>query len=242
MRVRGGIANLLQHRGRELFGHVAGKHEVVVIHVPISDFPTALMFPENDQVLLEILFREVSWQGALEIAEQDHVDPASCSAAKNSEQSSGGLFIQVDRKIGHDQEAIGLCDLACLPVVVVDGLVLVAKVGLDDLLHVFGQVEQLILDVSLFAVNAFKQSAFIRIRKMHESGKAFAEADRVQECELCLPGRNGRHQSQGVGACCCDRGIPGFRSVLDQRGDLVGETASQWQGGFRWSIPMKWCA
>ena len=79
---------------------------------------------------------------------------ASGAAGNNARQSPRGRLGEIGREIRHHQHAIGLGHLAGKLVVLLDRLELVAKVDLDDIFHVLGEVQQALVDMGAFGPNA----------------------------------------------------------------------------------------
>jgi hypothetical protein len=105
-------------------------------------------------------------------------------------------FAEVRRKIRDDEELIFLREATGLGVVFGERRVFVAQIHLRDLLDVFVEVGEALLDLRLLRPDAAVDEALLKIREMHDAGKVLAEADRIKDRERQSSGRRAGEQAQ----------------------------------------------
>ena len=91
-------------------------------------------------------------------------------------------------KVGDDQEAVRLGQFAGLLVVGFNRFKFVAQILLDDVFNVLGDFFQLLLDLSRLGPDAASHQGLLVVPGMHEAGKVFPQADRIEEHESNLTG------------------------------------------------------
>ncbi len=91
---------------------------------------------------------------------------------------------------------IFLRDIARLLVVVRNGRVLVPQIHLDDLLHVFVQVRELLLDLPGLRPDAAVDDLRFVVGQMHHARKILPQPHRVHDREVQPPRRRDGQQPQ----------------------------------------------
>ena len=109
------------------------------------------------------------------------VDPTTGSAGGDADQPADGGVAEIDRKIGHHQHLVRLGHLAGVLVVLLDRFELVPQVGLEDVLHVLGEVGQLAVDVSRLGPDPPRDKQFVEVGQVHEGREVVTQPDRVDD-------------------------------------------------------------
>lgn len=89
--------------------------------------------------------------------------------------------------------------------------VLVAQVLLDDVLHVFGQVGQALLNVLRLRPGPASDQLLVVVGQVHKGGSVLPQADGVNEGEAQFAGREGGEQAEEEGL---DAGSAGRSAVV----------------------------
>ena len=114
----------------------------------------------------------------------------------DAQQPAGRVLAEVGGEVEDDQEAVGLRDLACLGVVLLDGGILVAQVLLDNILHVLSEFGQALLDVRGLAPSAVGNQLFVIVGQAHEGGHILAQTDGIYESEAEGSGGNSGEETE----------------------------------------------
>src|SRR5262249_20936619 len=126
----------------------------------------------------------------------ERVDATAGAAVDDAHEPANRLGREVERKVGDHQDAIRLCHLASVDVVLFDRLKLVAEVLLDDVIHVHGQVCHARLDVGSFSPDAAGDQGLVVIGQVHERGEVPSQPHRVDDGEACLARRQTGQQAE----------------------------------------------
>ena len=181
----------------------------------------------------QVLPVDVAGEALAGIAGHQCVDPAAGSRLGDAGQSLPGVLGQVRGEIRHHQEVVGLGDLAGGGVVLVDGFVFVAEIGLDDILHVFGEIVELLLDVAGLGPDLLDHRQFVMVREVHEAREALPQSHGIDHREPRLSGGQ-RHQQAKHGVLQGGDGIvPPLFPVFDEERGGAGqiEHRGQFDGG-----------
>ena len=107
------------------------------------------------------------------------------AAGCNTLQTFHGDLAEVRREIRDDEELIFLRETTGLRVVFRKRRVFVSQIHLRDLLDVFVEVGEALLDLRLLRPDAAVDETILEIREVHDAGEVLSEADRIKnrECE-----------------------------------------------------------
>ena len=144
------------------------------------------------------------------------VHAAPRAAVYDAGQAARGLFTDARGEVRHDQEPVRLCQRTGLAVVLLDRLKLVAEVLLDDVLHVIGQVLQLLLDLDYLGPDPSAHQGLPIVAGVHESGEALAQARGIDQGEADPARRQRGKQPDHHGPQGLDRLGPALSLVLEQ--------------------------
>ena len=119
-----------------------------------------------------------------EVPVQQQIDTAARSAGSDVEQTPGRHVAEVYGKIGHDQKLIFFGDHAGLLIIFGDGRILVAKVHLDDLLHMLVEFAEPLLDLRALGPDFAVNDLLLIIGQVHHAGEILAQADWINDSEI----------------------------------------------------------
>src|SRR5204862_2811902 len=100
---------------------------------------------DPNAVLADILSRKLGRRRLAPIPMEQQIHTATRTAGDNTHQPLSGGLREVGWEIRHDQEMVFLGNYSGLFIVLRYGLIFVAQVHLDDLLHVLVEVRQALL-------------------------------------------------------------------------------------------------
>ena len=146
-------------------------------------------------MLLDVRQREARRHLLRGIDGEDHVDAAPRPRRCDARQPTRARLVEVGREVGDGDEAIRFRNLR-VGVVRTDRFVFVAEVLLDHHFHLLGDVGQLLLDQLRLRPDAAGDEELVVVGEMHETGKLFAEAERIDDGESGLTGRKTRGDAQ----------------------------------------------
>ncbi len=146
---------------------------------------------------------ETLGHGLAHIGQDQGVDAATSAAGRQADEAASGFRREIDREVGHHQDAKRLRHLPGLPVVFLQRLVAIAQVFLQDVFHVRGQVGEALVDVGGFGPDAAGDELLLVVGQVHEGGEILAAADRVHDGEAHFarrqPGQEAHHQGLDAG-------------------------------------------
>ena len=183
----------------------------------------ALLPDHVDARGLELLELEARRQAELRIVHHQGIDAAPRAAVDDADQAAQRGVVEIGREVGDDQDPERLGDLAGHRVVLFDRLELVAQVLLDHVLHVLGEIGQLLLDVLRLGPDAVGDQKLVVIAQMHERGEILAQADRVDDGVADLARRHGGQVAQHERLEQLDRLVLAGVGRLDQERALNGK-------------------
>ena len=128
---------------------------------------------------------------------------------------------EVHGKVGDDQHAKWLGDLAGLGVVLFDRLVLIAQILLNHRLHVSSHVGEPLLDLLLLGPDPRADELLVVVGQVHEGREVLAQADGIDDGEAKLARRNGGQQPKhdGLDGLNCS-GAALFAGLEQQRATI----------------------
>ena len=174
-------------------GRVQGQRELA--QVRLAPVELVVLPDQVDAVALDVLELEARGELQLGVEQDQGVDAAPRPAVDDADQPPDGVVVEVGREVGDDEDPERLGDLAGHRVVFLDRLELVAQVLLDHVLHVLGQVGQPLLDVGRLGPDPAGDQELVVVGQVHEGGEVLAQADRVDDREADLAGRDRRSGS-----------------------------------------------
>ena len=142
-----------------------------------------------------------------------HEDAALHSPFGDADQPTERHVGEVGREVRHDHDPVRFRDFARVAVVVVEGRVFIAQIGLQHVLHVLGHIGQTLLDVRRLGPDPAGHQLFVDVGQVHERGEVGTEADGIEDREPDLSRRQrceesehrGLQQSSRVGAIAAAR-------------------------------------
>ena len=185
----GGLAHALDDPRARLVGRRPFRRERPLREFGVGPGEGAVFEDECGGVLLELRKAEIGRHRRLRVDRHDEIDAAAGAAGGDARQPPGARFGEVRRKIGDDDEPIGLRHFGD-GVVIADRGVFVAEVFLDHHLHLFGDVGEPLLDLLRLGPDAVGDEQFVVIGEMHEARELLAEPQGVDDREPTLPRRN----------------------------------------------------
>ena len=105
---------------------------------------------QNRGILFQIGRSEASWNLLRLIEAHEQEDTAAASPFRDTDQSPHRDVGKIRGKIGHDEHAVRLGNLARKFIVFVDCREFVPQIGLQDRFHVLGQIGQTLLNLRRF--------------------------------------------------------------------------------------------
>ena len=140
-------------------------------------------------MLFEIGDAEVRRHGLGRVDRDDRVDAAPRAGGGDARQPAGTRLGEVGREVRDNDEAIRLRHLG-VGVVVADRFVFIAQIFLDHQFDLLRDVDKTLFDLLRLRPDAARDEEFVIVGQMHESGELFAEAERVDDREPALAGRD----------------------------------------------------
>ena len=150
-------------------------------------------------------------------------DSAFSTGTRDTEEARGGLVGEGVGEVGADKKMVFFGDVSGLLVVFNDGFEVLAKIHLDDFLHVLGEFGKPLVDLLGLRPDSIVDDAFFVVSKMHEGRKVLAEANWVDDSEVDFSWRQSGKEPEDEIVEAGDGDFVIAAAGLDEKGSFLRE-------------------
>ena len=194
-----------------------------VLEVGVLPDEAAVLVLEVDRVVGKLRQPDAPRQLLPGVPVDQGVYAAAGATGEDAGQAAGRRVTEVGGKVTHHHEAVGLGDLARVPVVLRDRLVFIAQVLLDDVLHVLGKIGETLLDVPCLRPDLAADQLIVVVGQVHEARKVLTEPDGIQDREADLSRRDGNQQPHHDGLQRLHGPVASLGTAFHQQRAVLGQ-------------------
>ena len=196
IRIGAVLADLLEQlRGEFRVGRRV-EREFDAVPVRVGQREAIALGHDADGVLAQFLRHKFHRRGLALIPMDEQMHAATRAAGGDALQALHRHLAEVRREIRDDEEMIFLRQPPGLRVVFRERFVFVAQIHLRDLLDVFVEIGEALLELRLLRPDAAVDEALLEIRQVHDAGEVLSEANRIEDRESQPARRRAGEQAQ----------------------------------------------